>query len=256
MTDPSLPISHYFPTFASNPRIITISAFIPSSASSLLKRSIPTVGETAPAFRYPMVFPQDWTPATAPSFNLSMNPRMRAKVQSPPVATPSTPLSPELGATPKIIPRPQRPSTAPIQSSDGVKPFGAGSRKMGSRPNIGSPLIESTTPPPKGLGINTTQALDQHRGRGSCSSNGSSTSNVSSDAGSVPSLDFSTLSLDEESPTSSISNGTRSAVQTPVTEKSEWVQVNSSLVVPKGLERAQSVQRVSKWGRLAGRVYQ
>lgn len=249
MTESSLPISHYFPSFTSNTRIITISAYIPSSAPSLHKRSIPIEAETAPTFRYPMTFPSQWSPATSATFTL----------KSPPLAHHSSSTSPILGATPKQTPRGRpRPSTAPAQSA--VPSFG--SRRLASRPNVRSPLIESTVPPPlpKGLGINTTLnpsfGLDQHRG--STSSNASSSpSNQESDTGSVPSLDFSVLSFDESpSPSSSVSMGTRSAVQTPVAEKSEWLQVNPTLTVPKGLERAQSKQRVSKWGRLAGKVYQ
>jgi hypothetical protein len=245
MTDSSLPTTHYFPSFTSNLRIITISAYIPSSVPSLLKRNIPTEAEAAPAFKYPMTFSAQWSPATSVTFTL----------KSPPLANPSsTRQSPVLGSTPKVASRGRtRPSTAPVQAA----PPSFGSRRLHSRPNVRSPLIESTTP--KGLGINTEMSsdfgLDQHRGSTS-SAVSSSPSGLESDDSSVPSLDFSVLSLDESPSPSSSMTGTRSAVQTPVTEKSEWLQVNPGLTVPKGLERAVSIQRVTKWGRLAGRIHQ
>jgi hypothetical protein len=100
--------------------------------------------------------------------------------------------------------------------------------------------------------MSTDFGLDQHRG-----STASNISGVGSDDSSVPSLDCSVLSLDSaDSSPISLGSGTRSAVQTPVTEKSEWLQVNPGLTVPKGLERAVSIQRVSKWGRLAGKIHQ
>jgi len=245
MTDASLPTTHYFPSFTSNLRIITISAYIPSSVPSLLKRNIPTEAEAAPAFKYPMTFSAQWSPATSVTFTL----------KSPPSAnSPSTRQSPTLGSTPKVASRGRpRPATAPVQA---VAPS-FGSRRLHSRPNVGSPLIESTIP--KGLGINTAMSSsmssdfgrDQHRG-----STSSNVSGVESDVSSVPSLDFSVLSLDESPSPSSSMTGPRSAVQTPVTEKSEWMQVNPGLTVPKGLERAQSIQRVTKWGRLAGRIHE
>lgn len=253
MTESTLPITKYFPSFTSNLRIITISAYIPSSVPSLHKRSIPTEAEAAPSFRYPMTFAAQWSPATSATFTL----------KSPPLPTHSTRQSPVLGSTPKVTPRGRpRPSTAPAQAA----PPSFGSRRLASRPNVRSPLIESTTP--KGLGINTTMpstmpmpsefGLDQHRGSTS-SAVSSSPSGMESDDSSVPSLDFSVLSLDEaSSPSSSVytGNGTRSAVQTPMTEKTEWLQVNPGLTVPKGLERAVSIQRVTKWGRLAGKIHQ
>jgi hypothetical protein len=241
MTDASLPTTHYFPSFTSNLRIITISAYIPSSVPSLLKRNIPTEAEAAPAFKYPMTFVAQWSPATSVTFTL----------KSPPSANPpSSRQSPVLGSSPKVASRGRtRPSTAPVQAA----PPSFGSRRLHSRPNVGSPLIESTIP--KGLGINTSMSsdfgLDQHRG-----STSSNVSGVESDDSSVPSLDFSVLSLDGSPSPSSSMTGTRSAVQTPVTEKSEWMQVNPGLTVPKGLERAISIQRVTKWGRLAGRIHQ
>ena len=245
MTYASLPTTHYFPSFTSNLRIITISAYIPSSVPSLLKRNIPTEAEAAPAFKYPMTFSAQWSPATSVTFTL----------KSPPSAnSPSTRQSPTLGSTPKVASRGRpRPATAPVQA---VAPS-FGSRRLHSRPNVGSPLIESTIP--KGLGINTAMSSsmssdfgrDQHRG-----STSSNVSGVESDVSSVPSLDFSVLSLDESPSPSSSMTGPRSAVQTPVTEKSEWMQVNPGLTVPKGLERAQSIQRVTKWGRLAGRIHE
>lgn len=225
--------------------MITLSAYIPSSVPSMLKRSIPPQAEAAPAFRYPMVFPSDWSPAPSSTFTLTAPPAMMRQ-------------SPDLGSSPKQTPRGrQRPSTAPVSSANGAPSFGA--RRLAVRPTVPSPLIESTTP--RGLGINTkvnSPQLEQHRG--STSSNMSSSSGLESDT-STPSLDFSILSLDGDSQGSMA--GSRSALNTPVSDKSEWMQLPqgisataAGLTVPKGLERAVSTQRVTKWGRVAGRIYQ
>jgi hypothetical protein len=215
------------------------------------KRSIPSEAETAPAFRYPMIFPSDWSPAPSSTFTL----------QAPPLPRSTTRQSPNLGSALKVSPQGrQRPSTAPVHSS-GAPSFGG--RRMAVRPAIPSPLIESTTP--RGLGINTTPRigsplLDEHRG--STSSNMSSMSGLESDDSMTPSLDFSVLSLDSNSPSSTVGTS-RSALNTPVSEKSEWMPVGQGLLpttagltVPKGLERAVSMQRVTKWGRVAGKIYQ
>lgn len=246
--------------------MITLSAYIPASAPSLHHRSLPVEAETAPTFRYPMFFMDDAPPSPA-SCSTST-----ATIRSPPLATPHMGHSPVLGASPKhASQRRQRPSTAPalVNSPSGSPHIAApafGSRRLNApgriRLNNPSPLIVSTTPTPtpsavpKGLGINTT--LDQHRG-----SMASQLSTLESeDEGSLPSLDLSVLSFDE----STSRKGSISALHTPVTERSEWLHKSPTVVheklpttgttlsvqTPKGIDRAVSVGRASKWGRLVG----
>lgn len=237
--------------------MITLSAYIPASAPSLHHRTLPAEAETAPTFRYPMFFMDE--PSSPSSISTST-----ATIRSPPLATPHQGHSPVLGASPKhVSQRRQRPSTAPAMvispsgtpNADSVPAFGQ--RRMvplqRPRPTNPSPLILSTTP--KGLGINT--ALDQHRG-----SMASQLSTLESeDEGSLPSLDLSVLSFDGES--SSRKNSV-SALNTPVTDRSEFLHRSpatmhgqlpgSHLTVqaPKGVDRAVSIGRASKWGRLVG----
>lgn len=127
---------------------------------------------------------------------------------------------------------------------------------MAVKPANPSPLVVSTTA--KGLGINT-DLLQQHRG----STTSQMSSHESEDEGSLPSLDFSLLSFDGEH---SGRKGSQSALNTPVTERSEWLSMspstfaaqlpgsNSSLTVPnvKALDRVASVGRSNRWSRLVG----
>ena len=204
------------------------------------------------------------------------SPASCSTVRSPPLATPRMGHSPVLGASPKhMTQRRQRPSTAPAlvnspsgtPTANGAPTFG--SRRLNAPGHIRlhnpSPLIVSTTPTPttpRGLGINTTTTtttittLDQHRG-----SMASQLSTLESeDEGSLPSLDLSVLSFDE--PPSR--QGSISALHTPVSDRSEFLHKsptlmhdklpagNLSLQTPKGVDRAVSVGRASKWGRLVG----
>lgn len=239
--------------------MIALSAYISSSASSLCQRTLPAEADTAPVFRYPMILPAT---ASEPSSPASCS-TATATIRSPPLATPHQMQSPILGATPK---RPghgrQRPSTAPavVISPNGtpsVPTFGA--RRSALRPVNPSPLVVSTTA--KGLGINTNMSsLQEHRG----STTSHMSSRSSEDEGSLPSLDFSLLSFDGEH---SGRKGSQSALNTPVTEKSEWICASpvalvptlpgsGSLAVPnvKGLDRVASVGRGNRWSRLMGNM--
>lgn len=270
LTDSTLSISHYFPAFRSNPRIITLSAYIPASAPVMHQRNLPIEAESAPTFRYPMLFLDE------PS-----SPASCSTVRSPPLATPHMPHSPILGQTPK---RPaysrQRPSTAPavVVSPNGSPISGAGVPAFGARRMaiVKSPLAGPSTTA-KGLGINTaasttaagsstsTSTSHTHALAALAGHRGSTASHMSSleseDEGSLPSLDFSHLSFDGEH---TGRKGSHSALTTPVHEKNEWMQMSpavttapglpsATLAVPapqKGLDRVVSVGRASRWGRL------
>lgn len=265
ITDSTLPISHYFPICHSNTRMVTISAYIPSSATALHTRSLPTEAETAPAFRYPMFFLTD-APGSPASCSTAT-----ATIRSPPLATAQhRTLSPVLGEKPRKPVQRTRPSTAPavVVSPNGTPLTGVpafGARRMAvARPITPSPLNSSVTVPlSKGLGINTGPSsgtaaiLAQHRG----STASQLSTQESEDEGSLPSLDFSTLSLDGDH---AGRKGSISALNTPITERSEWLHVSpathaaalpgSTLAVPANtkpmLDRTTSTGRASRWGRM------
>ncbi|KAK8850482.1 hypothetical protein IAR55_004400 [Kwoniella newhampshirensis] len=244
MTDGNLPVSLFFPKSAPNGDMLNLSVWLNPKAGPDAGVQAHASTQQIPAFRYPMTFaPQSERPASMMLHSPPCTPATTTATLPP---TPVVEL-PMLRLKPKSARSRARPSTAPaIITSDPSNSSQASTPKppaFGTRstaPQIPLPSRPSHTKrSPHGLGI-VTFPIPPQLDRSSFSS----TVSTSEDEGSIPSLNFSQLSI--ETPDAYIH------VKTPDIEPQDWLMQDH---LQKG-ERMGSLRKTAsvKGGSLSSRV--
>ena len=183
LSDPNLPISHYFPQTKSNARMVSLSVYLYQEASTAMPRAV--AATQPPQFRYPMSY------AAEEEVKISSR-RSRQRPVTAPAYVDSRNNFDSRNAVPLSS---LAPHTARIPDTYGP-----------ARPRIASPLSSSSVATRRGLGINMPEFAESRTESRYCKSpsvptlaqitRGSiSSSCASSDDHSLPSLSFSQLSL-------------------------------------------------------------
>ncbi|WWD20663.1 hypothetical protein CI109_105139 [Kwoniella shandongensis] len=246
MTDGNLPVSLFFPRSAPNGDMLNLSVWLNPKAGSAMNV---VDQQEIPPFRYPMAFANEQTSFDSPTSS----------------QTPLTPITPAVDLPQRLLKSKSkasrgRPSTAPaaITKSDSEaqtpRPPAFGSRSTAPPPLPQRPThAYSVNRTPQGLGIvtfpsNDTANLPSAPHIDRCSF--SSTLSASEDEESVPSLNFSQLSIN--TPESCLN------VKTPEVERQDWLLPDHLLQgermgggASSGLRKTPSV---IKGGSLSSRV--